>query len=88
MEWTEAIGWIGGTLLALCGLPQAYKTVKEQSARDLSWAFLLMWMGGEILMILYTCIKLDFNLVLLYNYALNAALIYIMIRVKIKELKK
>ena len=42
----EVIGWIGATLFAFCGAPQALKTYRTKRAEDISWAFLFMWIGG------------------------------------------
>ena len=52
----EAIGWLGSTLLAFCGAPQAIKTYRTKQAEDLSWGFLFMWIGGEICTTIYVLV--------------------------------
>lgn len=64
----EAIGWIGGVLLAICGLPQAYRTYKCGRS-DLSSLFIWMWFLGELLTFIYI---LPFGSYALYlNYSVN-----------------
>lgn len=82
MSAIEIVGWLGGTMLAICALPQTIKTVRTRKAHDISWAFLLLWGGGEILMLIYAIIVLDSNLILLYNYICNAVMIGIIAAVK------
>lgn len=65
----EYIGWTGSILFALCGLPQAIKSVREKNSRGLSWGFLGMWFTGEILTLIYILPKLD--LPLIFNYCFN-----------------
>jgi len=80
------IGWIGSLLLALCGLPQAIKTYQTKRADDLSWWFLGMWGGGEILTFIYV---LNSNIAdgayqypLLVNYVINFIIIKYLVYVK------
>jgi uncharacterized protein with PQ loop repeat len=69
------IGWIGAILLALCGLPQAFKTFRTKSCNDLSWLFLGAWLLGEILVLVYIIWDnyetYDFQWPLWLNYILN-----------------
>jgi uncharacterized protein with PQ loop repeat len=66
----EIVGWVGSILFALCGVPQAIKTIRTKSASDFSAPFLLMWLGGEVCMITYAVVKLG-NLPLILNYVGN-----------------
>ncbi|MCX6793378.1 MAG: PQ-loop domain-containing transporter [Candidatus Falkowbacteria bacterium] len=52
----EYIGWIGAFLFAICAVPQVIKTWQTKKADDLSWLFLLFWLFGEILMLIYLII--------------------------------
>lgn len=83
----EAIGWVGSVCFALCGLPQAIQTIKTKSAKDFSIWFLGLWLVGEVLMIVYTLLKLQ-NPQLLFNYFVNLLCLLPIIYYKIKELGK
>ena len=73
--------WIGAAMLALCGLPQALKTLKSKQAYDVSWLFLLLWGGGELFMLIDRIPKKDYALIA--NYLLNLVFIGIILRYKI-----
>ena len=79
----EYVGWIGAILFAICGLPQAIQCVKQGHSRGLNWFFLVAWLGGEILTIIYVWPKQDWPL--LFNYFLNLVFLLVMIRYKIWE---
>jgi len=53
MDLVELIGWIGGVLLATCGLPQVIHTYKVKNVDGLSLVFVLWWWLGEFLMLVY-----------------------------------
>jgi uncharacterized protein with PQ loop repeat len=74
------IGWIGSVCLALCGIPQAVKTIQTRSAGDISIMFLLLWLIGEVLTLVYIVPKLDWPL--LFNYSVNIIVIAIVLRYK------
>ena len=80
----EVIGFIGSTLLAVCGIPEVVRTIKDNKCH-LGWNFLLLWFGGEILMLTYIIPMKD--LPLLLNYIFNTALVGIMLFYKIKNKK-
>lgn len=72
------LGWAGSLLLALCAIPQAYKSFKEKRTVGISPAFLWMWMGGEVMAAIYVyCEK--YSLPLMLNYISNIVLITIII---------
>jgi hypothetical protein len=79
-------GWLGATLLALCGLPEAWKAITT-SICSLGWAFLLMWGFGELFTLLFVLkknreVKL---LPLIFNYGLNLIFITIMVYIKLRS---
>ena len=78
----EYIGWAGSILFAACGIPQAYESYTKGHSRGLTWAFLLMWLGGEILTLAYIIPKGDWPL--LFNYVNNLICLLIILRYKIK----
>jgi uncharacterized protein with PQ loop repeat len=73
----ETIGWIGGLLLAFCGLPMAIKSFRDGNSDGVSKLFLVMWLLGEIALLVYVLIKHGFDLPLVTNYLLNIAFISI-----------
>lgn len=79
----ELIGWISGIFLGICAMPQAYKTYRTQTAQDISWAFLLLWLGGEITGLAYGVYLSSTPLV--FNYVLNSIIIAYILKVKIHE---
>ncbi len=80
----EAVGWVGSILFALCGLPQAIKTIRTKSAKDFSLPFLGMWLGGELCMISYTLAVLD-SPQLIFNYIGNLLCLLPIVYYKVKE---
>ncbi len=65
----EIIGWIGAVLLAFCGLPQAWKSIKDGNSDGITWSFMGMWLIGEILTLMY--IWPEHQIPLITNYILN-----------------
>lgn len=81
----ENIGWIGSILLAFCGLPQAWESIRMGHSRGLTWGFLFMWFVGELCTFAYILPKMD--LPLLVNYSANIMFLIIIIFYKIKPRK-
>jgi uncharacterized protein with PQ loop repeat len=79
----EIIGWIGSMLFAFCALPQCIMVYKQKHAHGLSWAFLLMWMLGEILCFCYVALQPMMQVPLLANYVINFVMLIIIIWYKI-----
>ena len=76
------LGWMGAVCLALCGLPQAIKTVRTRKADDISFLFLSLWLGGEVLTLAYVLPSLDFPLMV--NYLVNILIVGTIMRFKLK----
>jgi len=74
----EIIGWIGAVLLATCGLPQMYKSIKTRDFRGLSMIFILWWGFGE-LFTLYYILNRAFRLPLLFDYAINIIAVFVIL---------
>ena len=68
------LGWAGSILLALCAIPQAYKSYQERQTSDISASFLWMWFIGEWFAMFYVFFE-KYSLPLLLNYASNIVLI-------------
>lgn len=82
----DYIGWIGGILLAFCGLPQAWESYKTKSAAGLTWGFLGLWGIGEIFTIIYIIPKWHWPLI--FNYTANIIFISIIVYYKIRPGKR
>jgi len=65
----EILGWLGSILLQLHTIPQVFTCFKQKHARGFSNSFLVMWVLGCMLMLLYTVPT--GKLPLIINYALN-----------------
>ncbi len=78
----EALSWIGGLLLAVCGIPQAWKSYKEGHSTGISWAFLWMWFWGEVFVLIYVFPQYLWPLIL--NYGLNIIIIGIILWYKFR----
>jgi uncharacterized membrane protein HdeD (DUF308 family) len=75
---------IGSLLLALCGLPEAISAYKNKSC-GLGWPMLLMWVLGEIFLIIFAVQTAQY--VLLLNYVANVVFLVVMIYYKIWGIK-
>ena len=49
----ELIGWISSLCLVVCGVPQAYKAVREGHAKGMSPSFIALWTLGEVFGVAY-----------------------------------
>lgn len=77
----EIIGWIGAVLFAACGFPQAVECWRKGHSNGLAWGFLGMWLGGEILTLVYIVPKQDWPLI--FNYVVNLGFLAVMLRYKL-----
>ena len=80
------IGWIGSFMLAICAVPQAYKSYVDKHSDGISWYFLLLWLFGEVFLLVYVINKLDIPLII--NYLCNIFIVVIILYYKIKGGKK
>lgn len=49
----EAVGFVGGLITSLGGIPQIYKIVTTRKTDDLSWAMLSAWFVGLTMTTVY-----------------------------------
>jgi len=59
MEWITVIGLMAGSLTTISFLPQAIKTWKSKSAKDISLTMFLSFCIGVILWIIYGLFIMD-----------------------------
>lgn len=76
----ELLGWLGGVFLAICSGPEVYSAYKTKKC-NLTWGFLNLWFGGEVLTALPVFSKIQ-EPFLMFNYGLNIILITYLIVVK------
>lgn len=76
------IAGIGSLLLALCGLPEAISAYKNKKSA-LGWPMILMWLIGEILLIIFAIQTSQY--ILLVNYIANVLFLLVIIRYKISS---
>lgn len=74
-------GWVGSVCFALCGLPQAMKSVKDKHSDGLANGLLWLWFVGEVLTLVYVLPQKDWPLV--FNYVVNLACLLVIIRYKL-----
>ena len=79
----ELIGYSGGILLALCGVPLAINAIRAGEAKGISLLFLFMWLTGEILTAAYVLVTKGLDWPLVSNYIANIILILIVLKYKI-----
>lgn len=77
----EIIGWLGSLAFSICAIPQAYHCFKNKHANGVSWLFIILWLLGEILTLIYVIPK--GHLPLIVNYALNIVFIVVILYYKI-----
>jgi uncharacterized protein with PQ loop repeat len=76
----QTLGWIGSILLAICGLPQAWKSYKEKHSDGISWGFLTLWGLGELFAFVYVLSRLDYPLI--FNMSINLLAISVILYYK------
>lgn len=81
----ESVGWLGGVLLAACGLPQAIKSYRQKHSFGLSIWFLLMWLLGEAFVLIYVLPKGHWPLI--FNYTANIFLVIVILYYKLRPAK-
>ena len=81
MSIFEILGWLGSICLGICGIPQAWQSIKDKHSHGISWGFVLLWAFGEIFALAYVYDKLD--LPLLLNYATNILILGVILYFKI-----
>jgi len=87
VNYLELLGWLGVFLFTVSCIPQVLKCHKDGHAEGLSWSFLVIWLLGEIVTLIYVIIG-DYQTgywhwPLVVNYVLTGLLVTVMIRYKI-----
>jgi uncharacterized protein with PQ loop repeat len=77
---SNLIGYLAAFLLAICGVPQAYRSYKQGHSQGLDPMFIWTWFTGEVLMLVYILKDLDFNGPLVVNYLMNILALVIILK--------
>ena len=67
----DIIGLIGATALAISGVPQVIRSLREGHSNGVAHGTILLWLGGEGAMLTYAGIKYTSDYILLLNYLGN-----------------
>lgn len=78
------VGYLGSLFFAICGFPEAYKTIVNKRC-DIGWGMLIFWFLGEVLMTIYSFFLNNRPLIL--NYLFNFIVVIILLIYKIKNMK-
>lgn len=76
----EILGWLMTFCFVVCGIPQAYKCYKDGNGKGLSVSFILLWLFGEILGLLYSLGIKPFQIPLFVNYLLSGLITVIILK--------
>lgn len=79
----EFIGLIGSLCFAFSSWPQAYYSLRRQSAKGIKWSFIFLWLSGSFFSTIYALYYEKF--MLLPNYLCGAAGTLVILYVRIKE---
>ena len=82
----DIIAWFGSFMLAICAVPQAYKSYVDKHSNGVSWYFLLLWLFGEVFLLVYVINKLDIPLII--NYLSNIIIVMVILYYKVKGVNK
>ena len=80
----EAIGWIGGICFSLCGLPQVLQCYRQKHAHGINMHFILLWLVGELLTLIYVIGSKIYSAPLIVNYVFNIMLICVILYYRVK----
>lgn len=82
IHYMDLIGYVSGIMLALCGLPEAIRSYRNKRC-DIGWGLLIMWLLGEIGLLIYETKTLAIPRIL--NYCCNIIFISVMMYYKINK---
>lgn len=71
------VGWVGSFLLAVCAVPEAWRSFKTKKCH-VNRLFLALWGGGELLTLAYAIHRNESPLI--FNYLVNLICIAIILQ--------
>lgn len=78
----EAVGWVGQLCFAICALPQAIQAYKDGHSNGVNPLFLLLWLVGEVLSLIYVGIAYSDAKPIIANYIVNLSLLSVILYFK------
>lgn len=78
----EVLGWTGAWMLALCGAPQAWYSIRWGHSDGIDPTFLWSWAVGCALMLAYVAVQRPLQAPLVFNYFLNICFTCVIIKYK------
>ncbi len=81
-EMGDLLGWLGCLFFTLCGVSQAHKSWKDGHSIGLTISFILFWLGGEVLYIGGTLLKLGWVDWIVWNCLIQIACILVILYYK------
>lgn len=84
----ESIGWLGAFFFAICAVPQAWKSFKEKHSDGISLSFIVLWLLGEIFMLVYVGFQPTFDWPLITNYIVNLLLTTVIFWYKLRPTRR
>lgn len=78
----ELIGWLASVCFAICGAPQAYQSWKQGHSQGVDTLFLMLWLAGEVLMMIYVPLGPGWDWPIMFNLMLNFCFICVIIKYK------
>ena len=73
----DIFGWLGCLCFALCGIPQAWKSYKDGHSFGLTYAFITMWLLGEVFYIGGALLKFGWIGWIMWNCLINMVAILV-----------
>jgi len=67
----KTVGWLGSFCLAICGIPQAFKSYKQGHSKGVSSLFVWLWFIGESSYLIYIPMQLGWDLPVMFNIIFN-----------------
>jgi uncharacterized protein with PQ loop repeat len=83
----ELIGVIGSFCFAISGVPQMIKSIKDKHSNGIAHGTILLWLIGELSMLIYTFFKY-FDFILMINYLANFLIVGVIAWYKYKTYPK
>lgn len=83
MTLISLIGWLGAICFAVCAVPQAYQCYREGHAIGINWVFLLLWIGGEVLSLVYVLLTMAAAWPLIFNYVMSIIFTLVILKYKV-----
>jgi MtN3 and saliva related transmembrane protein len=87
MDYNTILGYAASFMTTTAFVPQAYKTWKTKSAKDISLAMFLMFIIGVVLWIIYGFLRNDLPLIFgnIITFSLATVILYYKLRENSKK---